>query len=701
MACSFPQSLLAAAVAVVVGGSLLAQDTPLKEASKALRLGQKEAAVEKLREILSSDPSNEDAMALYQSISQDEWYMLMTQQGEIGKIAQSILDRAKAERRERSRDEGAIAQLVATATAADSDHGTRRAAINKLIVEHGEFAVPALAEKLGNADDEEGQIQAVYTLNMIGAPAVLPLIELLKSSNELVVQNAAAALHHIGDSRANPYMLHLASDSRVGVSTIAKNYVAKRALQGDAVATLLGDSASYLKGNVPAGGFSEVVWTLVDDKLVATEVPALVYASELAKACARDAVAIAPASLDARSALAQANLGQASLIEASIAQGDEAAKPLEAVAQDLKIAALASGVDSLRSALEASMKQGMAPVALGAIGALADVENLESIGQSALLKALDSTDKRIKYAAAEALVRATGGAEVPAADRVVAVLAEAVAEESVRHVQVIGETEASKAAVAAASAVRGTAVSREANALSGMRSLLINPNVDVVVIHEILPDRLPEDVIGNIKKDVRMANTRIVVVAKDVDAAKARFGEEVGYIQAPLTGENLLEAVNTALTGVTSPAAARAETYAQGASAALLAIATQKAKIDGALSSLALQLNRADAVAVPAAQAIGLAGGDAQLDALVAALTSAGSNELKVAAANAIGEILGRSAGCPDSVLEALVGAVKAGGEVNVRAAAASALSRAKVDVAKKSMLQKQLSKVAGAGAEG
>ena len=83
MACSFPQSLLAAAVAVVVGGSLLAQDTPLKEASKALRLGQKEAAVEKLREILSSDPSNEDAMAVRASLPEETGVRSRTLRGKM------------------------------------------------------------------------------------------------------------------------------------------------------------------------------------------------------------------------------------------------------------------------------------------------------------------------------------------------------------------------------------------------------------------------------------------------------------------------------------------------------------------------------------------------------------------------------------------------------------------------------------------
>ena len=228
MACSFPQSLLAAAVAVVVGGSVLAQDTPLQEAVTLLRLNKKEEAVAKLREILTADPSNVEALAYYQSVSQDEWYMLMTSKGEIQQIAQSILERAKVETKKRSRDEAAIAALVATATAADSDYGTRQSAINKLIADHGEFAVPALVEKLGNPDDAEGQIQAVYTLSQLRSAAVLPLIEALKSSRELVVQNAAAALHQIGDDRATPAIAQLANDSRVNVSTIARKFLAKK-----------------------------------------------------------------------------------------------------------------------------------------------------------------------------------------------------------------------------------------------------------------------------------------------------------------------------------------------------------------------------------------------------------------------------------------------------------------------------------------
>ncbi len=694
MARSFPQSLLAAAVAVVVGGSALAQTTPLQEAVNLLRLNKQDEAVIKLREILAADPSNADALALYKSVSQDEWYLLMTTKGDVQQIAQSILDRAKVETKQRSRDEAAIAALVATATAADGDYGTRQAAINKLIADHGEFAVPALVARLGNSDDAEGQIQAISTLSQLRSVAVLPLIEALKSSQELTVQNAAAALHHIGDDRSIPAMANLANDQRGSVSAIARKFLAKKNTQGAAADLLLAQARTYLKGGVPVGGFSEVVWSLRDDKLVATDVMPLLYPSELAKACAADAVRIAPGNLEARSVLAQANLGQANLIETSIASGDAAAKALEPVAAELKIAAYASGVDALRSALDAGVKEGMAPVAIGAIQALARAEIIDTIDQSSLLAALNSSDKRIKYAAAEALVSASGGARVPQAGRVVAVLTEAVAEEAVRTIQVIAPQDTA-AAVASSSSVRGFAVDASSNAVTGMHSLLINPSVDVVVINEILPDRLPEDVIGNIKKDPRMANTRIVVIAKDEAAAKTRFGDGVGIVKAPLTGENLVAAVNTALEGVANAGNARAEAYATKASEALLAIAQQKGEVGPALGNLGKQLNRGDSVAVPAARSLGLAGGELQLPELVGALGGAGSVELKKAAAEAIGNVLSRLGNCPDGVATALSAVLSSDADVSLRAAAAIALGKAKLDNAKRAELQKMLNRVA------
>jgi hypothetical protein len=153
-----------------------------------------------------------------------------------------------------------------------------------------------------------------------------------------------------------------------------------------------------------------------------------------------------------------------------------------------------------------------------------------------------------------------------------------------------------------------------------MAALLTNPNIDFLVVSDILPDRLPQDVIGTVKKDPRMANCKIAILCKDEEAAKARLGDGYTYIKAPLTGEALEAAAKAALDGVADPANARAEAYAAMASSSLAAMANGRSDIGGALAALAGQLYRADAVSVPAAKAIGLAGGEAALPALSAAL---------------------------------------------------------------------------------
>jgi hypothetical protein len=205
-----------------------------------------------------------------------------------------------------------------------------------------------------------------------------------------------------------------------------------------------------------------------------------------------------------------------------------------------------------------------------------------------------------------------------------------------------------------------------------MAALLTNPNVDFLVVSDILPDRLPQDVIGNVKKDPRMANCKIAILCKDEEAAKTRLGDGYTYIKAPLTGEALEAAAKAALEGAGNPANARAEAYAAMASSSLATMANGKCDIGAAVAALAGQLDRADAIAVPAAKALGLAGGEAALPALTAALGGGGSVDLKRAAATAIGNILGRGANGGDAVAAlrtALEGATDAGLRIDLGAA--------------------------------
>ena len=567
---------------------------------------------------------------------------------------------------------------MATATAKDSDYGARQSAINTLIAEHGEFAVPALVEKLANKDDQDGQILAVSALSQLRSHAVLPLIAALGSSSNEVVQNAAAALDLIGDGRATPAMTQLGNDERANVRAVARKFLQKKGATGAVVDLYLAQSRDYLKGNVAPGAWSDVVWSLTNDKLVAADVPSLLYPAELAKSCAAAALRIAPSNADARSAYAAACLAQANLIDQGVAGGDEAMKPMEAVAADLKAVALATGLDAVRGALAAGSAAGLAPVSMGAIGVLGVAENADSAASSALVNALDSTDKRVRYAAAEALVKATGGVNVPAAGKVVGVLAAAVTEQAVHTLHVVAPAADADAAVAAIASKRGFAVGHSSDAVTGMAALLTNPNIDFLVVSDILPDRLPQDVIGNVKKDPRMANCKIAILCKDEEAAKARLGDSFTYIKSPLTGESLEAAAKTALEGVADPANARAEAYAAMASGSLAAMANGKCDVGGALAALAGQLDRADAVAVPATKALGLAGGEAALPALSAALAGGGSVDLKRAAATAIGNILGRGAAGADAVA-ALRAAMESATDAGLRIDIGAALGKAKL----------------------
>ena len=65
------------------------------------------------------------------------------------------------------------------------------AAVNALIANHGEFAVPALVAKLGNPDDAEGQIQAIAALK---TAAVATATELDAAQGATAIKSAALGL---------------------------------------------------------------------------------------------------------------------------------------------------------------------------------------------------------------------------------------------------------------------------------------------------------------------------------------------------------------------------------------------------------------------------------------------------------------------------------------------------------------------------
>lgn len=673
------RTLFGLAAAFVLSSVAPAQDVEFAEAIKLLRMDQKEEALAKLREVLQLDPSNEDALRLYRNTDQDIWYMLLLEEGEIGQIAQSLLERAKMQRRELSRDEGAIAALVDLACSSNSSFAERNAAVRSLVSDHGEFAVPALIEFLRNSDDEAEQLNVIVALYKLGAAGTLPLIEALHTDDANVRRTAAAALSQIGDPRAAAALARLVRvDDQESVRDIARRTLPKLGVDpgADPVRLFLGNARSYLQGRGP-GEASEVSWNLVDGRLVPTEVPGPIYPLELAKKNAHAALILDPLSQDALTLVAQTYLAQIAVISESLTAGDPDFEPFAEKLDSLRWVAMATGPRTLQLALDDALARDLGPVAVGAIEAL-ELAAVDEEPSVALAEAVQNPNSTISVTAALAL--ASLGRDLPPeqAREVVAVLGQAVTQESIKVIKVIDSAPTTRQVAAEASG-RGLSYQVVDSAVTAISELYSFPNVDVVVINEVL-DRLPEDVIGLIRKDSRMEQVKILVVASDVDAAMDRFGDTIdGVIEGPLNAQNLPSEVEAVLEGIEmDQLRSRADRIARSASEALMNLANGQVNVSPALGSLTTQLDRPDDIAVPAAKAIGAGGTVSQLGPLLTAMESSSTSlELKIACADAAGRIMGRASEISAEVYERMMSVLESEDDSGLRLSVATALGKA------------------------
>jgi HEAT repeat protein len=672
-------------VAALVAANALSAQTDItqsfEEGVKQLRLGNRQQALEKFAEVLKADPSNEAAFELWKKTDQDIWRMLLNEQEDVSKIARHLLGLAQIGRKKLGRDEAKIKELVDKACAGDFD--TRRTAINSLVGEHGEFAVPALVEKLANSDDDKGQTHAILALHYIGRSATLPLVEALHSENMLVRRNCAAALSHIRDLRSAAGLARLVqTDDNEGVRLAAKKALETLVHGGiNAVDLYLADGRRYLAGmGVQPGEGSEVVWSLEKGKLVPTDVPPALYSLELARRSGHEAFLLDPASDAAKILLAESCLAEVALIGES---KDDAVKAWAGRTPVLQMMAMMTGPKILNHAIADAIKAGMPTVAAAAIRALGQVQDPSGIGESELVKALDSTDKRICYAAAIALTSASKGRPMQASAKVVERLGQAITEEVVRVIKIIDSDPTAGKVAEAVSQDRVNVVEADTSGIKAINRLRQFPHADVIVVNEKIADALPQAVIGLLRNDPRFANTKILLVAEDPDKAKADYGDKIhGVIKGPLTADQLQKSVDEALKDVPLDGSKQVQNeIAVAASKSLAELGASKVDLGSALGNLCLQLDRKDDVAIPAAEAIGQGGSIAQVQALVDVVKKeAASPDLRAAGATAIGNILGRSNApeAPDAALDALLAVLDSNADLKVKSAVSAALGKGK-----------------------
>jgi CheY-like chemotaxis protein len=662
----------------VLAAAVCAQDVQgtFQEGVEHLNRGQAAEALAAFQRVLAADPSHADAYELWQSTEHTIWLRMLAEGGQMELVAKDLMARASAGRKAKSNDLDAIRERVAKLGTADVVERAR--VIRELASEHGEFAVPLLVHGLADASDGDRRVVVMHALTRMGDDVVPPLVEALDSDDALMRRNVALTLGYIRDPRAAGALAARAATDTDPSAQAAAAEAASKCGGGDALALLLklGDDYHNARpGALLPHQVSSVVWSWDGQSLAAREVPAWLYADEMAKMAFARALRHAPGSKEALAGLACTCASAAARIAQHGAAGQDVSAWQGAVEWD-QLALHLAGASALDLALGWALEQGDESAAIGLCRALAGAATQPAVNLTPALSA--RSGGAVRGEAAVAMAHIAARTRAAASREVVQALAEAAGREVLLLAAIVDGDSARSGAWVEALASKGVHANvwtTGARALAGLRS---TAGVDVVFVAETLPDLTAHQVIDEIRRDARLSSAPVFVLAVDPERASEAFGEKA---QGILAAGGDMAAVDEALAAGHNPERSSALALAASAARALahLALLMDVSPAADALSSTLT--GRPDEVVLPALKALSHCGSPAHAGAAAALLADTSrSEEARLGAAHALAGILGRSAKADDETIDVLRGVVSSDAPFAVRAATANALGR--VDLA-------------------
>ncbi len=668
------------AAALLTGPVALAQDveSTFKQGLELLERGRKEEALRAFQKVLSMDPTNEQAYELWRSTDHKLWLEILTSQGDLELVGRRLMGLVEMARRERRNDEESIRKLI-TDLGVD-DVVTRTAAIRQLAADHGEFAVPHLLGWLSDSGNDERRITAVQALTQMNVDVVLPLIEVLDSSDAYLRQNVLMVLQRIRDPRSVGALARIAKSDEDGVCrNLAQE--ALNALRGEADAavawTKLGDDYHMRRASVLSDyHWSDVVWSFADGRLSSTATPRALYADALAKKCYHRALAANPAHVPAHAGLARAHAGEVAAIESLRRSGADVAA-WEAAGANATIAIGLGGAVAADAALAACVAENDSAAGVVLVRALAQMATAPT---AAMARAMGSADGAIQNEAVVSLGNMAIWGKSRANAELIRALGAVASRNVLRTAFVIDGDEARAKATADALRGAGMLVNGTSSGIQGLAMLRRMAGVDLVVVADRLGDVTTHQVLDELDGEAHLAAAPVFVAAANPDEVADSFGDKV----AGAFNAADLSAVMAALENTLGAERERADALAQAAADILARLAGTGTDVSAVAADLASALNRADGVSVPAAYALVTAGNAGHVAALSAVVGDAGrSDAVREAAAHALTAIFGRgvAAGDAAAILNAVVRSESA---VAVRKAAAQALGASTMSAAER-----------------
>jgi hypothetical protein len=209
------------------------------------------------------------------------------------------------------------------------------------------------------------------------------------------------------------------------------------------------------------------------------------------------------------------------------------AQPLDKAAPAVHAMLASVGPDLVNAVLERGLRDGRTAVILGAVRDLGARDEVRGVraggkGEPPLVRALQYPDRRVQFAAAEALLRIPGAASSQATTRVVEVLRRALAADpgapaGVRPKVLVGyfdEDQVNRAAAAVAAAGFEPVKVRTGRAV--MQRLGQASDIDLVLMDEALPDPGLANLLGQLRADVHVGLLPVVLTVKPEPSPEER-----------------------------------------------------------------------------------------------------------------------------------------------------------------------------------
>ena len=458
----------------------------------------------------------------------------------------------------------------------------------------GQRAVPFLIDQLGDKSDTK-RTAMMMALEKIGNEAVLPVIEALQSKTLLVRQNAAIVLGVIRDDRAVPELKRVYEDEKESPEV--------RRLAADALKKItrsepdklkpaseyyyeLAEKYYYSHPQVMINFYGEYIfwrWNKETDALALKEVPDFAFNELLAEECCYDGLRLDDKNDSLWSLLIcvllakynEADLALQAAMKLS-KSGGVSEELLNKLRADLSkfnenfTTGSIGGKVYLYKALKRSLSDGNSEVAVSCIKALAssaqakDLPTTQKADASALgmplIESLIHSDKRVRYAAAEALVKINPPEPFPNMEKVIPVINEALGESGIRVVLVIEPDPEVRSGLKNELAKLNCFVTEALTAEEGIKMAKRFPTEDLIILNNKLAnevvftlnllvrgEKYSETVFNSLKDDIRSKGIPLIITGSkdEIERAKSIYQEKVdSYLVTPAESGILAEAIN-------------------------------------------------------------------------------------------------------------------------------------------------------------